>query len=287
MAHYFDNFGIMQYNNAYCRNILSRTALTRQVLNNNTVFYPYEIKEGERPDTLSFLYYKKSSLEWLIFFSNQIIDPYYQWYLNDEQFVSFIKEKYGSIANAQTKTKHFEINWIGSDVRLTTSSYNNLPANTQVNLKKYWQPVYDEYDNVVYYKRKKLDTISNTNKTISISMDKSSQYIIGEEVYQQDGGVITAVGAIKYKNNKQLTLQHIQGTFILDRDIIGNESAVTDTPSSIQAINVNIPEAEASYWRPVSYFDYEVSENERKKALRIIDVSYATLAEDNLKSLMK
>ena len=97
-TNYFDNFPKVYYSNTICRDLSRRVSI-----DNNTdiqgsldVFYPYEIKDYLRADHISEYYYNRSELDWLIYLTNKVVDPYYEWYLNDLQFQSFINEKYES-----------------------------------------------------------------------------------------------------------------------------------------------------------------------------------------------
>ena len=45
---------------------------------------------------------------WLIFYANDIFDPYYDWPFFGSQFQEFVKNKYGSILSAQNTVHHYE-----------------------------------------------------------------------------------------------------------------------------------------------------------------------------------
>lgn len=72
------------------------------------VYYEYEVKDGERPDVIAEKYYGDSRLDWLIFMYNQITDPYFQWPLSIRDFEKYIRQKYGSIPNAQATVNRYE-----------------------------------------------------------------------------------------------------------------------------------------------------------------------------------
>lgn len=277
----------MQYANSYCRNIITRSAIARNVKDSIGVFYPYQVSEGQRPDVLSHLYYKKSSLEWLVFYANDIIDPYYDWYLTEEQLRDAIADKYGSLSYAQTRTKHYEVNWIGDDTRITISAYNTLSSNTTANVKQYWQPLLNEYGTTTAYQRKPLDMYVNTNKVITLAVQNTSSFTANEKVYQQTGSTITAYGTLELANTTHLTLKHVYGSFTTPKVVVGSDTGAQTITTTVTTLHQNIPDAEAIYWTPVSYYDYEVQQNERRKVLRIIDSAYAEMAENNLKQLMK
>lgn len=290
MSNYFEAFGLQQYGeaNEISRKLTTRANIAQSVLKQSTAFYPYTLREGERPDTLSFLYYNKPELEWLVFFANDIIDPYYDWYLTHDQLNAFVVSKYGSIAVAQTRTRHYETLWIGDDSTLSISGYTALAANTTVNLKKYWEPNIDEFDKVLSYKRKKLSLTTTTNQVISLNVaNTNGSFTVGEDIYQQDGGIITASASLLTANTSHITAQHVAGSFTTARSIIGADSlANTTLTDTAVVLKQNIPSEELIYWSPVSYYDYENQLNESRKNLKLIHSDYASLAENNLASLM-
>ena len=291
MAKYFETFGLQQYgdNNEVSRRLTTRANVTQEVLKQTAAFYPYTLREGERPDTLSFLYYSKPELEWLIFFANDIIDPYYDWYLTHEQMKAYIVKKYGSIAVAQTRIKHYETTWIQNDNNISIDVYNSLAANTTVNLKKYWEPNIDDFDKVVSYRRKKLELTTTTNQVISLKITGTSgTFEIGENIYQQNNGVITASASLLTANTTYMTAQHVSGSFSINLPIQGADSDASSTltdPSVL--LKQNIPTEELAYWVPVTYYEYEDQLNESKKHLKLINNNYAVAAENNLITLMK
>ena len=89
-------------------NILVRNKIRQDVLDNANLYYPYYVEENERPDIVSYNYYGDTKYTWIIFFGNEIIDPYFQWPLDTQQFEKFIINKYGSIESAKTTTHHYE-----------------------------------------------------------------------------------------------------------------------------------------------------------------------------------
>ena len=54
------------------------------------------------------MYYGSVDFMWLIFYANDIFDPYYDWPFFGSQFQEFVKNKYGSILSAQNTVHHYE-----------------------------------------------------------------------------------------------------------------------------------------------------------------------------------
>lgn len=100
MSKYFDQFPEITYGKKVAKNITVRMKFRETVFERYNSFYPYKIKEGERPDMLAFNYYGESSAVWLIFLANNIIDPYHDWPLTERQLIRKAVDKYGTVEAA-------------------------------------------------------------------------------------------------------------------------------------------------------------------------------------------
>lgn len=108
--------------------------LVSAIQKNVTIFYPYKIQDGERPDTVSVNVYGVPDYTWIILIVNQIF-TLFDWPLQSDEFTNYIIEKYGSVANAQT-TYIYQTN-DGYQVDFTT--WSALTAQQQL-------PPLDNYD---------------------------------------------------------------------------------------------------------------------------------------------
>lgn len=52
--------------------------------------------------------YGDSTLDWLILLPNEILDPYFQWPLSQNQLNDVIRKKYGSVSTAMAQVHHYE-----------------------------------------------------------------------------------------------------------------------------------------------------------------------------------
>jgi hypothetical protein len=113
---YFYNFPKINYFDVEVRNIILQAALIKKVFNNADAFYPYIIKDFERPDLIAYDVYGDETLDWLIYFSNDIIDPYYDWPLFGDQFNDYIEKKYGVTAyETMNDIVHYKYTGITND----------------------------------------------------------------------------------------------------------------------------------------------------------------------------
>lgn len=104
----FDKFPIVEYNGQSMRNIMLKSVLIQNILNDIRVLYPLTVEDGERPDTVAYDFYGDSQLYWLVLFSNSIVDPYYSWPLSQAEFKSYIIKKYGSIETAMQQILYWK-----------------------------------------------------------------------------------------------------------------------------------------------------------------------------------
>ena len=106
---YFEYFTNINYFDKQSRNIINKAALIAEVLNKTDSFFPYIIKDYERPDIIAFNQYSDENLDWVVYFSNNIVDPYYDWPLFPEAFKLYLEKKYNkTIYELQSQISHYE-----------------------------------------------------------------------------------------------------------------------------------------------------------------------------------
>jgi hypothetical protein len=114
MANYFKNFPKVDYDvekdgtTEFVMNPLLRFRLKEILVNKTTAYYTHNITDGQHAQFIAERYYGNSNLEWLIYITNDIIDPLYEWPLEYQNLINYIKSKYGSIEIAQTGVHHYE-----------------------------------------------------------------------------------------------------------------------------------------------------------------------------------
>ncbi|MGH7745757.1 MAG: baseplate wedge protein 53 [Candidatus Dormibacteria bacterium] len=89
-------------------NIFVRVKMLDSILNNLALFHTYNIKDSDTPEIIAAKYYNDATRHWMVLFANQIIDPYYQWPLNQANFNQNIIDQFGSAANALSTIDHYE-----------------------------------------------------------------------------------------------------------------------------------------------------------------------------------
>ena len=107
MAFYFRPFPLIRYDvkknklPLLLTNVTARNKIRDILKNKVAIYYDYIVKDGDRPDNIAFKYYEDETLDWLIYLVNDIIDPYYDWPLDQDAFNKYIRTLYGSVAGAK------------------------------------------------------------------------------------------------------------------------------------------------------------------------------------------
>ena len=115
MANYFRNLPRVGYDingtgkNSFLSvtNIMKRVKFKPSVLEDISNYYPYFVKEGERPDIVSNEQYGTVAYAYLIMLVNDIQDPNFDWPLSSQIFEKFIINKYGSVTLAIAGIKNY------------------------------------------------------------------------------------------------------------------------------------------------------------------------------------
>lgn len=116
-----------QGNSLLMTNLMARASVIPQLLQNPAVFYTYDIQEGDKPETIAHKYYGDVNRFWIVLFSNQIIDPQWQWPLNNLEFDAYILDKYPSIDVYSTAYGYQKIiTQVNSATNTTTTNIVNI-----------------------------------------------------------------------------------------------------------------------------------------------------------------
>ena len=103
--------------------LLKRVAIRAKVKVNTLFFDTYDVKEGDTPEMIADKLYDDPELHWIVLMVNDITDRYHQWPMNQNQFLTYINDKYTNISGVH----HYEINQTSGD---TTVKLNIGTDNT-------------------------------------------------------------------------------------------------------------------------------------------------------------
>ena len=298
MDRYFQKFPLINYNGTICKDLTRRITINNGIPKQGTLdqFYPYEISNHARADHVAGDYYKDPELDWMIYLANGIIDPYYDWYLTQDQFQSLIETKYGSFENSVRMIKYWRNNWFSDHSELSPDQFEN---HIDPELRKYWQPYWGPNSRVVSYIRKQEDLIVNTNRIMKYVGTVTGTFQANEPVTfhyipQPGSTVLDAVaglGQIDAITSGTVYVQHVRDGYQPDDDndlairgtLSGAQMLVTTTTTVVQ----NISDREGAYWSPVTVFDWENEKNESNKDIYLVAVGPHGLISQNVQKALQ
>ena len=261
MSRYFTRFPLIDYNGVPAKNILARVDFTDQTKKDIYANFDYVLQEGtSRQDILSFNYYNSAQYDWLINLTNNVVDPYHDYYMSTGDFKNYINGKYDSISSARTKILFYRNDWAPDESLISETVYENL----QPNIKKYWKPKLNNTNQIVGYERVKEDWTVSTNRIVQLTVNVNiSEYNIGDIILQEntdaEGTLVT-----KDVDASVLIVQHISGAFVEETTgIVG-----------VEILKENIPVTEESFWAAVDAYEYEEEQNELKRYISLIKAGY-------------
>jgi hypothetical protein len=285
---YFEKFPTIVYNNLRIKDLSRRVRLSEQLRLRGSLFMPATVPPQLRPDQLSEAFYKDSSLDWLIFLTNEIVDPYYQWPLDDSEFLALITDKYGDIETAKQRVKFFRLNWPSDDKQVLKVYFDRLPDQ----LKKYYDPVFNARGAIYAYTRKQDDYVQSTNKIVQMTFDVTTDtFANGEFVDIKHSGTVIGSAEVLTSNTTQITINHVQGAHAANStytvNLVGELGTSNVICNDSSVLYQNIPDDEAAFWSPVSYYDIENEKNERNKYIILLDPSIVQNILEEIRTKLK
>lgn len=287
---YFSKFPTINYGNVVTIDISKSVGLSEKTKRIPTHFYPYELKNETRADTVANAYYQDPYLDWLIFIVNDVIDPYYDWYMGPEKFTDFIKEKYKSsnnafdgIEQAQKRIKYYRTNWYNDQNNITASFYQN---NLTKNLKKYYVPEFGQGKNIISYTRRTEDWFMNTNKLVQLSVASSNGFVKGEIVDIVNNDIRVAGGEVIAVDDNSITIKNvdsIENGLIANNKVVAESSNANAVITDVETLVTNIPDDEIVFWEPVYLYEFESEKNEDRKFIKLLDQQYTMEVSEEMR----
>lgn len=272
---YFNKFPTITYSNTVCRDLTKRVTIDADIKGNVDLYYPVEIQSGFRPDALAEAYYEDAEMDWLIYLTNKIVDPYYEWYISEINFDEFIIDKYTSVANAQEHVAYYRNNWYEDEAQLTPQTYNE---SIDMSWRKYYEPLFTPTNSVYSYRRKREDWVMNTNRILQYTIDTNPGFVNGEIVDLYYSGEVLGTGEVITSNNTALIIKNVSGNTeantTFNKIIVGETSEINAIANAVYLMSECFSVDESRFWSSVSYYDMEVEKWEARKHVEVIDEAY-------------
>ena len=98
MSVYFSYFPKGTHTDKLVTDITRRVDFRKTTLADPYAFQPFQIKGDDRAEDIAFYYYGNVGLTWVVWLSNRIIDPYFEWPMSNENFDRFFIKKYEDLS---------------------------------------------------------------------------------------------------------------------------------------------------------------------------------------------
>ena len=136
---FFADFPIIKYNNEPVRDISVRIDILENIKTDPYAFLPYTVKNGERAEEVAYLYYGNPKYVWVVYLSNNIIDPYFEWPLDNYEFEQTLAKTYAAQALAASPSNvRWEdvVNWANSTSTTSNIVYYRRISDPTVRMNK-------------------------------------------------------------------------------------------------------------------------------------------------------
>lgn len=292
---YFDKFPVTSYNGFNIRNLTTSAKLINKYVNAPYNYFRYDIDHEQRADQVAMSYYGDQYMSWMIFYANGVTDPYYDWYLSEEEFNNFLIKKYGSIEVTQKRITGFVTNWFVDDFKLSPTQFDSQFGEFTEPHSNYWNPVFNSSSGAtVYYVRKQNNNTYDTNKLIKVSVTDTSAFSDGDlvDLKLSTNGSTVGTAEINAVNSSYIFLKNVLGNIGTNYYIVQDSDATVysqitgygstnDMTSNVWTIT-NISPEEYIYWTPFTVYDMEREKNNSKKNIRLVDPTLAIKIADKL-----
>ena len=85
--------------------LMTRVKVREKVINEMSLYDKYDVPSGERPEDTAFKHFGSAEYHWVILMTNSITDAYYEWPMSEQDFETFLKDKYAE----PDGTHHYEL----------------------------------------------------------------------------------------------------------------------------------------------------------------------------------
>ena len=136
---FFADFPIITYNKEPVRDISVRIDILENVKTDPYAFLPYTVKDGERAEEVAYLYYGNPKYVWIVYLSNNIIDPYLEWPLDNYEFEQTLAKTYAAQALAASPSNvgwKAVVNWANSTSTTSNIVYYRRISDPTVRMNK-------------------------------------------------------------------------------------------------------------------------------------------------------
>lgn len=157
-------------------NIVTRAKILEKLQDNPMLFYTYSIQDGDTPEIISHKYYKDPFKYWMILYSNQILDPVWQWPMDYNSLVEYCLSKYEDAANQAGQPTYEYITGTIHHFEKIETTIDNISGQKTTKTYIVTEEVYDSLSTPT----SSTYTLNDGN-TVTYELDKKPVYILEYE----------------------------------------------------------------------------------------------------------
>lgn len=161
-------------------NLMARAYLLTNLQNNIYLYYDYDVKDYDKPESIAYKYYNDQYRYWMILYANGIIDPQSEWPLTANNLYNYLEDKYSEAANtANTTVLQYTKSTVHHYEKIITTSNNVDLKNATITIQ-IDEPTYNSTNSSIT-----TSTLPD-NTIITRQIEKNIVYIYDYEVEQNE-----------------------------------------------------------------------------------------------------
>ncbi len=262
MSDYFKLFPTTTYDSRLVTDITRRPRIVEQLATDPYAILPYVVKEGERPEDVAYYYYGDQNKVWMVYLANNIVDPYIQWPLDDQNLYYTLLKKY-------------EISGL-----TFTNSNVNIDADTIT---------------LTAHTLKTTDPIVFTvGSAVPAPLVSGTTYYA---IFVDENTIKLASSASNAINGTAINLTSIgDGSFARDMTVFFNSTQITsniayvlnnaDSSIKITYDTYQYGGVVTTEWTIVRIYEHEIQQNENKRHIFLINRNYSQQLQRDLKKVI-
>jgi hypothetical protein len=141
-------------------NLLARVSIVPEFLKSPALYYKYSIQDSDTPEIIAHKYYGDSYRYWILMFTNEMLDPQWDWPLTGVEFEKYIEKKYTEV-NPHNVVHHYE---------KTITQFNQLYMVTTENTVIIDDEDYQTVDEQYYVRYVGEEVVEFTVKKTAVSL---------------------------------------------------------------------------------------------------------------------
>jgi hypothetical protein len=200
MSKFFSKYPKVLYNSKLATDLMSRSTILDTLLNQASLYYKYDLQDGDTPEIIAEKYYGDPELHWVIMITNNIIDNKFDFPLAYQDFVIYLDGKYASegalIGRSGSEYTRLTLNqdpvgYVG--IIDTTDLTTGITTTTQYYI-----------DQAAYSSQYDIPNFNFTNQSFSVDNIQYNQYTKQLTIYDYELQLNESKRTIKLLNSNYL-----------------------------------------------------------------------------------